>query len=239
MTTAAELIREAYLISNVLDPTEEVAGFYATIGLNVLNRLINQWSSLPTYLQTYSTEEIELKANTATYTVTPTVTQMLEGHLIDSNSVQTGLTEINLKEKNTLNYVLSETSPTRPYKVYIEKIIENVPPPTIQTGSTIWFYPVPDQAYTATLYLKKALGTLTQSQTITEVSTAYEMPLIYQMGKNLSIIFSSILSPAFNEEYDRLMTELKAANKQDMTVMNSNPFGFYGRRYRPWSAYAG
>lgn len=239
MTTAAELIRNAYLLACIIDPTEEVEGFYATTGLRALNNIITQWSSLPTYLQTYYVENINVLTNVYTYTIPTTVIQMLQGHLLDTQNVQSLLRNIDLQRQNTLNYTLSQQGPARPELVYIENQIINVPPATYQDPSTVYFFPVPDQNYTATLYLKKKLGILTQSQVMTEISTAYEMPLLYQLAKSLSIEYSSVLSQDFRDEYERLMSELKAANKQDMSAINSNPFSFHGRRYRPWSSYAG
>ena len=59
-------------------------------------------------------------------------------------------------------------------------------------------------------------------------------PLKYQLTKDLSDYFETLLSDRFMLEYDRLMVDMKAANQKDMTVINKNPFNNFGRRFRPW-----
>lgn len=240
MTTirASKLIRDSLILGNVIDPNDETPGGYEVTGLDALNDIINQWSSLPIYLQAYHKQVITTVVGTPTYNVSTPITQMLEGNLLDSNNVMSLLANIDIKRQNTLNYPLSISAPGRPNLVYLERVITDVPPPTIQSGTTVYFFPVPDQIYTATLSVKKVLSQLTQSQLITEISTAYLMPLKYQLALYVSNIYVTQLAPGFMIEYDRLMQELKAANKQDTSVLNSNPFAFHGRRYRPWSGYA-
>jgi hypothetical protein len=238
---ASELIRQALILANVLDPEDEMQGVYETTGLEVLNDIINQWSSLPTYLQTYSREIITTTPQTYTYTVSTPITQILEANLLDSNKVLSLLRIIDLKRQNTLNYALSQSSGMgRPATVFSERLIDTtISPPVMADSTTIYLFPVPDQIYTCDLKVKKVLSPLTQSQMMTEISTAYQKPLKYQMALDLSNIFVTALSPRFDKEYDKQMLELEAANKQDTSVLNLDPFAFHGRRYRPWGGYGG
>lgn len=229
MTTPAQLIRECFEQANVLDPGEEMQDGYPAIGLTKLNDILMQWSSLQAYIEAYIVQTVNVLANDYDYSITPPIIQILEAKLIDSQSCQSILNIADLKRQNTFNYALSAQGPGRPAWIFAQTSEAE-----IQTGSTLFFYPVPDQNYTATIYLKKRLNEVTQSETITQLSGSYMKPLKYQLTKDISDYYETVLSDRFMNEYEKLMVELEASNQGDMSVQNSNPFNYYGRRFRPW-----
>lgn len=229
MTTPAEVVRESFELANVIDPGEEFQDGYPAIGLSKLNDILSQWSSLGAYIESYIVQTINVLQGVYQYTITPPVTEMLEGNLLDSQNALSILIEADLKRQNTFNYPLSEQGQSRPQYVFIQNSEA-----TILTGSVVFFYPVPDQNYTATIYWKKRLHQVTQSEEFTQISSSYMKAFKYQLSKDLSDYFETELSDKFLLEYDRLIVELKAANQKDMSVLNQNPFNNFGRRYRPW-----
>lgn len=233
MTTAAVLIKRAYALAQVLDPNEEIEGFQSNEGLEALNGIIEQWGSLSIYIPTYKIISVSVLAGTSEYTITPVITQLSEGHLIDQNNAQTPLRSIDLQEFNTLNFVLSALSPARPYLIFLKNDFANYP-----TQSKVVFYFVPDASYTATLYAMSRLADVAYSDTFTTVPNYGLKALRYELAKELSETYGTILPASFFDEYKLLMTELKAANRRDRSIQVRNEF-ITVRRYRPWGTYVG
>lgn len=236
LDTAAKLVMSAYYLSNVKDPGEPIVGYEATIGLELLNSIIDQWSGLSIYIPTYNEYVFDTLANgTYRYDHTPPITQLLEAHLVDSNDVQTPLWQVDLKGQNELNYPLAEQSPGRPDRIFIR----NSEADEIAGKSTIFLFPPPSQVYRVTMYLKQYLTPKTYSEQILDIPARDKKALRFQLAGDLSIEFASELPPKFEKEYDRIMKELRAANKRDVRVRTRNMFGDNYRRFRPYGGWYG
>lgn len=233
-TRAADLIKGAYYLSNVKDPGEEILGYEAQTGLDVLNSIITQWSGLNIYIPTYTKLTFPTSPGVFEYEFEPPLVQILEASLIDSLNVKTYLGIIDLKRQNLLNYSLSETAPTRPNLIFLQNSAAE-----IMTHSTVFLYPVPNAIYSVTMYAKQMLTIKTYEEIILDIPPFCYKALRYQMGNDLSIEFASALSPDFQKEFDKLMRELRAANKRDITVKNTNPFNDRWRRFRPFGGWYG
>lgn len=229
----SELILQAFNLAQVTDPNEELQGFMADDGLMALNSIIAQWGALSIYIPTYTIQSISLVAADYQYTVTPPIAQLLEANIIDSNNVQTTLFNIDLKKQNTLNYAFSATEQSRPSYVFLQNDAS-----VLGVSTNVFFYPVPDQAYTASLKVKKNLVEFTYSEEIVQIPAFYLKPLRYQLAKDISDIYGSVLSQTFLPEYERIITELKATVKKDMTINCQNPFRGQ-RQFRPWGTFSG
>lgn len=233
-TTAADMVAEAFYYSNVKDPGEEILGYEASTGLQALNAIIDQWSGTSIYIPTYTIQEIVTVPGTFQYTVTPPITQLLESNLIDVNNVLWPLRQIDLKRLNLLNFPLSEQARTRPNLIFLQDDTA-----VLGTSTTVILFPVPDQIYTVTLRAKKYLTPFLYSDTIIEIPPFGRKALKFQLARDLSIEFGSNLDDKFESEYQRVMRALRAANKRDNTVINSNPYNTGWRQFRPWSGYYG
>lgn len=232
--TAAEMVADAFYYSNVKDPGEEILGYEASTGLDALNAIIDQWSGTSIYIPTYKIETFVTVAGDWTYTITPPITQLLESNLIDANNVQWPLRQIDLKRFNLLNIPLSNQARTRPNLIFLQDDTE-----VLGISTTVILFPVPDQVYTVTLRAKKYLTPFLYSDTILEIPPFGRKALKFQLSRDLSIEFGSNLDDKFESEYMRVMRALRAANKRDNTVINSNPYNTGWRRFRPWSGYYG
>lgn len=234
-TSVMDLIKDSYYLSQVKDPGEDIEGYETTVGLRTLNKIIAQWASLSIYIPTYTTLEIELEADVFTYEVTPPITQLLDANLLDQSNVLSVLEQVFLKRQNTFNYALGEQAPTRPCAIFIDNDKENME----NNRSTVFFFPVPDAPYLATLRVKQMLQPLLAEDDIIEIPPQNEKALMYQTANDLSIIYASQLPPRFDKEYDKIMREMKGANRRDVTVKNRNPFYHRYRRFRPWNTFTG
>jgi hypothetical protein len=225
----SDLIRRAYLLAQVWDPGEEQPGVESNEGLLTLNMLINEWSQMGTFIPTYTTLNIPLVQAQVTQIITPPITDILEAHIIDASNFTYLLSEANLNQFNTFNFNQLQQ---RPSWIYLE-----TPQTNIQTQSIVYFYPVPDTTYTATLYAKQLLPEFTYSQVITNVPLFYFKCLLYQLAFDLHIIYKTILADKFYEQHAELMANLKSTNQRDMSVRANNEFRDYYRRFRPWNIY--
>jgi hypothetical protein len=233
MTLASDLIRRSYILAQILDPREEVEGYQSSEGLTSLNDILNQWSSLSIYIPSYTIIPIITVIATSNYTITPAIVRINEANILDSNNAQTDLGIIDLEEFNNINMSLSSTNLSRPSKIFLQNDFSNW-----STQSKLIVYPSPDQVYTITLYAMQRLVNVTYSQTLASIPGYYERALHYELAKELSIIYGTVLPQSFFEEYEKLMKELKATNRKDNTVKCSNLFKT-SRFYYPWGTYVG
>ena len=236
--TAGTLIRDAYLLASVLELAEEPQGFYATQGLISLNDVITQWGNIGIYIPYDSVYKITLQPGVQTYTTRQVIVDISEGNIQTPNSSETNTNLITplklatLKERNLFN----DNFRARPNLVYVEReqvILDN---DQNSQGSKFTLYPTPDSSYDLTLYLKFELKFVSLFEQLVQFPNYYFKPLKYQLAKDFSDLYKTVLPPQFFEEYNRLMQELKATNPSDISLQNSNPF-LERRPFRPRAYY--
>lgn len=225
----SELIRQAYILAQVWDAGEEQPGVESNEGLFALNLIINQWSSINVYIPAYKTLTVNLSQGEYKNEVEPIITDVLNAHIFDSSNLSTVLQEANLQQFNVFNFV---NVAGRPQYFYVESNFDE-----IQTTTNLYTYPVADQDYVATFYIKEVITAFTYSQDITNLPLFYFKPLLYQLAKDLSTQYLTVMSPFFQPEYDKLIADLKSANRKDLSVLAPNPFQQTNRRFRPWNIY--
>lgn len=225
---ASDIISDAFQLAQIWDPGEENDGVEANIGLRKLSYILATWSIMPTLIPAYNTVPVSLIQGDSKKTVSPPIADILESSITDQNGQLYPLTEINLQEFNTLNFNNQQGTPRR---IYAEENLSN------QDVTNLYFYPPADRSYTVTLYLKQVLTQLAYSDPVTLPAYFLE-PLTYELAKKMSHWAKTTLANDFYEEYKNLIDDLKARNRTDMSVQNSNPFNTW-RRFRPWNMYAG
>lgn len=230
MTTAAQLVQQSFYLAKVLDPNEEIPPDYATEGLDRLNAIIDQWSSIGIYIPNYTNLAISVLQGVATYVITPVIQQVLEANIVDTNGNKFVLSGADLK---TFNAFSMNPSTGRPTNVFVQNN-DNVTPQT----SIVNLFPVADTTYSATLYCKQRMSEFTYSATILTLPPFFFLAVEMQLAKLLSAIYGSDLDENFHQEYRRIIRELHATAVRDMSVLNSNPY-LTIRRYLPWGTYVG
>lgn len=228
---AKELIKKAFHKVNIFDPNEDISGDDISTGLDLLNSIISQWSSLQIYIPVANEITINLKQNVYEYIVSPLIISVLSGNIIDGDNTLSTLVQADDDIYNTFNYALSTG---RPYYVYLIPQYNFIDVQTEQATTKLIFYPVPDQDYTAKLLVKQILKSVTLETDLTDLPPFYFRPLMYELGYELATEYSETLSPDFRSKYDELMRQLKAANKKDYSVKNANPFWRSSGNYPLW-----
>lgn len=232
-TTAAELVQQSFYLANVKDPEEALEGYEISQGLNLLNAIITQWSSLSVYIPAYTLLPINTVAGTYLYTLNTIIVDLLEASYYDSANIKYDLAIIDLKRQNTLNYQ-DTTVQLRPNLVFPQNDQS-----TVATQTTkIFLYPIPNDVYNVTLYAKTFINTFDYSDELTTLPAWYFKVLKYQLANDLSTEYETVLPARFDKEYDKLIKELKATTKKDFSVQNRNIFRTF-RRFRPWGGYVG
>jgi hypothetical protein len=235
MTTAKKLIQDSFKKAGIFDAAEEVEGIDMEAGKELLNDIITQWSSLGVYIPTFETITVDLESGTSEYTVSPLIIQILEANLTDSANVITQLTVANAAQQNSFNYALSSA---RPGWVYCEPRYNLIDISTDEASSVLWFYNTPNADYTATLMVKQILTELDYSDTIAQFPRYAQRALKYELTAELADEYGTTLSSNFMQKHQEIIRQLKAANKKDLSVKNTNPFSA-SRFYRPWGYYGG
>jgi hypothetical protein len=226
----SDLIRQAYLLAQVWDPGEEQPGDEANLGLLTLNDLISEWAEQDTFIPAYNTLIITLTQGEYLNAVTPRIIDVLEANIVDSTNCKTILQEANLQEFNLFNFVDLEGKPSR---FYVEQKFSD-----IQTTSNLYTYPAADTTYTATFYVKQVIEEFEYSEDLINLPKNYRKPLRYQLAKDLADIYGTTLSKRFDNEYQKIIDNLKAVNRKDLSVQAPNPFNGQ-RRFKPWNIYTG
>lgn len=234
---ANTLIRRAYVLAQVIDVSDQPESYYAIEGINSLNEIIASWGSLGIYIPYESTLELPLLYNVYEYEITPVIAQLLKGNIKGGslNAIKQVLNFADLKQFNLFrNEILG--IPTQCY-LSGEKIV--IDEQTGELGSKLTFWPTPSQNFDCTITLKYDLDQIKITDELNQFPNYYLKPLEYQLAKDLSLRFNTELSPLFFEEYERLMQDLIASNKTDMTINTPNEL-INLRSFKPnrWSNYA-
>lgn len=231
MTTAAELIRDAYILAHVINPNEEPYGYLVSQGLRILNACLAQWGSIGIYVPYYNYPTINLTANVNFYNAGRLIAEIMEANITGEDNLKTQVRIADDREFNLWNYNISGTM--RPGAIYLSKE-QYFPDPTSSiTTSKIYVYPTPDANYNLNLILKYYLQPVTLSEQIVEIPDYYIKALTYQIAKDLVDLHNSNLPQSFFEEYEKLIDQLRSKNPTDLTVLTPNPFR-QTRIYRPW-----
>jgi hypothetical protein len=231
----SQLIKEAYYLAKILDPAEEIEGFYLTEGLDVLNQGLAQWVSLGVNIPNVTNVPVSLTTNNFLYSVSPQIVEIKQANIVDSANVKYPLLIADEFQQNTFNYDIVKA---RPSYVYMRQNGELIDEETDAASTNLYFYPTPNANFTVNLTVKELILEFGLEDELSTIPSYYIKPLKFYLAQDLSIIYSTVLPPRFDKEYERLMREMKAANRQDMSVLNVNTMRGY-RQFRPWGVYAG
>jgi len=236
---AGDVIREAYLLAGVLAQGQEPEGFYAIRGLLYLNQILSQWGKQNVYVPYSSTLTIPILPTVYQYIVKPVIIEIQEGNVTSSNGTLTNINISTPKEANLFNYV--NGSSARPQSVFLSQEQVFPDPTSSDLGSKILIYPKPNANYTLTLMVKYQLPEVTLFENMLNFPPYYMEPLIYELARKFINFFKTVPGATFNEDYEKLMLELKSSTPQDMSILVKNDFMPH-RPFKPsgylWGPYA-
>lgn len=221
--TAAEIIRQSYILAHVIDPNDEVSGYYQTLGIMYFNQILEELGSSPEYVPYYKKTVIPIIQNQTTYRVTPVVAQFLEGNVVDQSGVVYQIRQATDAQYNLFNLQFPSN---RPQMVYISK--EQVFDEDGDLATNIIVYPNPNASgYTLNLLLKYKLppiSSLTLDAELLFLPPHWIKPLRYMLANDLVNQFSTKVSEKFYRDLEESKQMLRSNNPQDMTIQSENPF---------------
>lgn len=231
--TASDLIRRAFFLAEVLDPNERVDPSYIKEGFQLLNEIINQWSSLGMYIPYTSTVPVSLLPNIFQYPISPEIIEVQEANILDTENILSPIAIIDTNIYNALNF---PQTPGRPNQLWVADNQNFTSLITGQLSSLVYVYPMPDTNYTLTMILKQKFVLTNLYSQMTNIPSYYIKALRYQLASDISDIYGTLLGEKFTKTYEKTMQELAAANPIDWSMNVNNVFRGY-RRYRPWGKY--
>lgn len=219
-TTNDIIINSLYLLGE-LGVGETPDAFMLSTGLELINELLDKFSSDSIYIPFLKSISFTMVQGQATYSVSDIQSANITSDRIVDLSfanylVQTIEYPIKIINKATYYGVVRLASPTlqaRPGFVFLDKQ---------DTTSYITFYPAPDQPYPCTLKVKQMIDKLDAQENIDELPPFYYGFLKYALARKFLAYYPSGNWPQQNEEeYQDYYNNLKNANETDLTVRPS------------------
>lgn len=220
-TTNDIIINALYLIGE-LGVGETPDAFMLSSGLEIVNELLDKFSSDSIYIPFLKTINFTMVEGQDTYSVS----DILVGSTVTSDRivdlsfatylVQTITYPIKIINKATYYGVVRLSNPTlqsRPGFCFLDKQ---------DTASYITFYPAPDQPYPCTLKVKQMIDKLDAQENIDELPPFYYGFMKYAVARKFKDYYpSSNWSQTAEDEYQDYFNTIKNANETDLTIRPS------------------
>lgn len=217
--TTNELIVNSLYLLGELGVNETPDAFMLSTGLDLINELLTKFTSDSIYIPFLSTLSFTMVPGQATYTVSDIVSaDITADRIVDLSfanyTVQTIVYPIRIINKATYqNVVRLNNLNARPGFVFLNKQ---------DVESYLTFYPAPDQAYPATVQVKKMIDKLDEHEDLTELPPFYYGFLKYALARKfLSYYPSGNWNETSESEYQDYYSILKNANETDLTIRPS------------------
>ena len=223
-----DLIRQAYFTAHVLREGEEAIGFKAVQGLQFLNAILDEWGGNGVFIPYTNQIFIDLIANQYLYQYSPVIVELTEAQLIIETNVQQSLYIANEYDFNRMNF---QFPITRPNSIYLGK--EQAFDQNGNLASNLYFYPTPQQSYTARLMIRQQLAEVTLLQSLDALPARIYKTLRYQLTNDIQLVYGTEMPPKFYNDLQQCIAQMQALNPTDMSVLTTDPFKGY-RRFRPW-----
>ena len=213
--TAREFLTKTFQLAGILASNEALSASEASDGLVSLNELIESWSVEGLMIPTVSQESFSLVASQASYTIgssgnfNTTRPINIENASVLINGTSYQLDILNSDQRAEL---VNQSLMGLPTKVYYDK--------SVPTG-TLYFYPIPDQAYSLRLSSSKPIGSLASLDTGVVFQPGYARALRYSLAIDIAPEYGRELSQVVMSEAFRLKADLKRKNIEP-TYMKSD-----------------
>lgn len=214
MATTLDLITDALIDLNVVDPGNAVEPGMAAHALRVLNRMLDDWSTEELLVYTEIITNYTLVPNTQTYTFGPAGTlssvRPVEITRASVIPVGTGLAlEIPIQIMRTSEewqgVSVKQTPSVFPLAIW---------PDGNSPLETIWTWPIPTTACQLVLYTWQPLGNLTINQALT-FPKGYEGAIVSNLTAKLGV--------SYGKQPDPITIDQAQAGKRRLSGMNWEP----------------
>lgn len=222
-TTNDVIINALYLLGE-LGVGETPDSFMLTTGLDLLNEIIDKFSSDSIYVPFLTTLNFNFVVGQDTYSISDMVaSNVTANRVVDlsfanytvptSGSTQLVYPLRIISKAQYWNVVRQTNLTTRPGSIFLNKQDDQ---------SFVTVYPVPDQTYTCTIQVKSMINKLEAQDTLGELPPNWYGFLKYALGRKFLAYYPSGNWPSVNEsEYNDYYEALKNVNETDLTIRPS------------------
>ena len=181
MTTALDLIKRARRLNRTLGAGEIISAEESANGLTALNAMMDAWSVQRLFVYQITEDSAALVAGTASYTIgaSGVINTTRPERIEPSSYVRLNGVDFNLSVMTDAEYnsISSKTTQGLPAGIYYSRAVPL---------GTLFFYPVPDAAYTLKLRSWKRLQTFTALPDVLALPAGYEDAIVYSLAERLA-----------------------------------------------------
>lgn len=230
--TVNELINKAFYLTGEFGPDEEIPTNYTNEALDLLNDLINHFSTNAYNIPLINILSWKTVSGQSTYKVGNSAE-----HDIISNRI-TSIEYLNYKfsETDSILYPMKQITRTQLFENSILDEVGSVPTYYLIekeiTQTRIILYPAPSQVYFMTMRAKFYIDKFEMNQVITNVPLSEQRFLKFALAKELTFIYpSSNWTAEKEQEYQKMNNDRFSANDIDMTATRSGLLENRGNYY--------
>lgn len=203
MTTARDIVNDAAAVLGLYAEDVALSDTSAQILLRDLNRMLDSASRERLMLHVVTLESLTLAANTASYASSLLASgrpSRVTGFTITLSGTTTVGTMINEQEYDDIGYKAATGCPTVCYA--------SMAYPT----ATFYFYPTPDQAYTAHLTCERPLTSALSLSTSISMPPGYEHWMVSELAMTSAGKFGAQVTPEMMRVAAAARSAIKHAN---------------------------
>ena len=230
-STALELVRQAFKMTNLLTEFETLSDYRLQEALIYLNAYLAQLAANTSAVTYFNKLEFNTVASKAEYTVAPENADILANQIMRIGEVfliRTGLQyPLNVRTReNFADFSRFQTTIALPRDIYL--INSN-------TQTTLAFYPIPDQVYPVTAFVKQVFTDLTLESNLDQVAQPLKLHLLFKLAKFLSSQYPtaiwSELQEQLHQEAENAAFNASASHNtiRSTSSLQRRSAGYYGR----------
>lgn len=220
-----DVITNSLFLLGELGVGEVPDGFMLSTGLELLNELLDKFSSDSIYIPFLTAVSFTLVPGQATYSFSDlgSVTDIVSDRIVD---LSMGTYEVPTTAPTTLTYPLRIINKATYYGVVRQNTLVARPGFCFldkqALESFVTFYPAPDQPYPCTLQVKVMINSLEAQESLFSLPPYYYGFLKYALARKFLAYYPSGNWPQQNEdEYQDYYYNLKTSNETDLTLRPS------------------
>lgn len=205
---ASEFIAEAYSLSGVLDPEDEVPKAYAAKGIFWFNLLIERWSSLPGCIMFLDNLRFPTVAGRHEYTVSllpdadvhSAPITLLSTANVEQNGIPYPLVQVFEPVQNAQSYA---TVSGRPGTIYLRDS---------ELATHVFLYPTPTEGYIANLLVKSRRQRVEDFEELIEIIPRAQTAYLYELGALLANAWQVPLPQQIENDREDFVNEFLGVN---------------------------
>ena len=197
--TVPTVIKSALQELQVQDPGETVGAADQADAINILNRMLDGWNADRRKVYVSKKTNFTLTASLSPHTIGPTggtfTTTTNRPVSIDAaNLVLTDGTRIAIRMRDSSWYA-AQTTPALTSSIPTDLYYE----PDFSSGlGNLWFWPVPDTAYTVDLWMRVVLAQVVAADSV-DLPPGYLDAVIYSLAERLAPSYGVQVQPALRQ----------------------------------------